>query len=530
MKASKWMLITLAAFWVVAVLGIQTDAIESGKSGSAAATLSSAEDTPDYIINKESGWAADNKRLASVMRYDEGKILIQYTFQYDNNRVCGYTEEDYWNLDDKLSYTDIWEYTYDEFGSLIREFNPSHSNLTTYEYTYEYGVLVSCLMSLEGVGFRKYTIHTGESGLVTRVEGKGVYDPTDIFEISYQYDKNGIPIKAESSEPSADKSTKETTYTTYTYRYYPALMQITEVSKSKKYRESTWIRFRMDDFHIASLPDFYVPDGGTFEMDENGYVARILDKNGAMLWSFQYEEKDKMEEGKQENRRISRINEYDSKGVTETNTFEYDKEGKLISYITTYYNNGNVIDKDEWTFEYWDDGRLFYERVDKGEENYKDFIHLYDNGIETGYQILYGRGVQQQFYFERESDGRMKNIRGEGIHDLLYQCEFNYSYDDLEGTAVCSGTLTSTEHSEYSISKIYRYAYPGVVLVEDRSTLNGTGLPVSRYLRVDMPQYIGLPEVVFYGSDTIKTDKEGYITKILNKSGALRCELFFDWV
>lgn len=66
-------------------------------------------------------------------------------------------------------------------------------------------------------------------------------------------------------------------------------------------------------------------------------------------------------------------------------------------------------------------------------------------------------------------------------------------------------------------------------MVEDNTTLNGTALPVSRYLRIDMPQYIGLPQVVYYASDEIITDDYGYIVKILDKSGALRCELIFDW-
>lgn len=180
-------------------------------------------------------------------------------------------------------------------------------------------------------------------------------------------------------------------------------------------------------------------------------------------------------------------------------------------------------------FDYTDDGLLFDERRDWGEEDYIGYTHLIEDGIDTGYQIFYGRGIQQQFSFEYDSDGDISRITGIGIHDYIYESDLIYSRNDNTSTATCTGILTSTENSEYEISKEYDYSYPGVVLVEDNTTLNGTALPVSRYLRVDMPQYIGLPQVVYYASDEIITDDYGYIVKILDKSGALRCELIFDW-
>ena len=475
----------------------------------------------EYRTSEESGWKEDAKILSTVTRYDDENVLIIYTFHYDDEgRIVGYTEEDYWDGDGKLSFEDTWEYTYNEEGKILKEYNPTHSSQTTYDYNYVDGVLTRCLLSLEGVGYRTYSIGTSADGYVTSVEGKGVYDSNYGFERQITYDKNGIPIRSKGSETlSHGTSTKS-----YSYEYYPALMQITDHTGS--------LSFRIDDFQLASLPDFFVPDKGSFETDEDGYVARILDKDDALLWELTYETKgtvNQHEGQKQRNRRIARINEYNSKGVTETNTFDYDQNGLLSGYTTTYYENGNIIEKDVWTFDYTDDGLLFDERRDWGEEDYIGYTHLLENGIDTGYQIFYGRGIQQQFSFEYDSDSNISRITGIGIHDYIYESDLIYSYDDNTGTATCTGMLTSTENSEYEISKEYDYSYPGAVLVEDNTTLNGTALPVSRYLRVDMPQYISLPQVVYYASDEIITDDYGYIVKILDKSGALRCELIFDW-
>ena len=120
-------------------------------------------------------------------------------------------------------------------------------------------------------------------------------------------------------------------------------------------------------------------------------------------------------------------------------------------------------------------------------------------------------------------------MTGEGIHDLFYESDIEYTRDQSGRVTGCTGTVSSTENAEYQISKRYDYSYAGVVIVEDSSMLNGTPLPVSNYLRVDMPEYIGLPEVVYYADDEIITDEDGYIVKILDKSGALRCELIFDY-
>lgn len=481
----------------------------------------------EHKTTEDSGWREDGARLAKAVRYSDGNVIGVFTFHYDKeNRIVGYTEEDYWDGDGKLSYTDTWEYTYDEEGKILKEYNPSHSNLTTYEYTYIDGVLVRCLMSLEGLGYRTYNIGTSVDGYVTSVEGKGVYDADYGFERRITYDKNWIPIRAKGSETLSHGASPKS----YSFKYYPALMQITDHQGS--------IDFRIDDFQLASLPEFYVPDDGSFEVDENGYVTRVLDKEDALLWEFSYEMKEGVKQvtaknqqtqAKQENRRIARINEYNSKGVTETNTFDYDKDGLLTGYTTTYYENGNIVEKDVWTFDYTDDGLLFDERRDWGEEDYIGYTHLLEDGIDTGYQVFYGRGIQQQFSFEYDADGNIFRITGMGIHDYIFESDMIYSRNENMSTAICEGILSSTENSEYVISKNYDFSYPGVVLVEDNTLQNGTSLPVSRYLRVDMPQYIGLPEVVYYASDEIITDDEGYIEKILDKSGALRCELIFDY-
>ena len=468
---------------------------------------------------EDSGWRDDNVRLAKAVRYNDGDVLGVFTFHYDEgNRITGYTEDDYWDGDGKLSYTDVWEYTYDDTGKLLKEFNPSHSNLTTYEYTYSDGVLTRCLLSLEGLGYRTYNIETSEEGYVTNVTGKGVYDANYGFERSITYDKNWIPIRASGSETLSHGTSKKS----YSYQYHPALMQITDHQGS--------IDLRIDDFQIASLPEFFVPDDGSVEFDENGYISSVLDKEDALVWEFSYEPKseERSDLETEQNRRIARINEYNSKGVTETNTFDYSRDGLLAGYTTTYYENGKIVDKDVWTFEYTDDGRVFDERRDWGESDYHGYTHILDPDI-SGHQVFYDRGIQQQFYYEHDADGRITGMTGEGIHDLFYESDIEYERDKSGRVIGCSGTVSSAENAAYQISKKYDYSYSGVVLVEDSSTLNGAPLPVSYYLRVDMPEHIGLPEVVYYADDEIITDDDGYIVKILDKTGALRCELIFDY-
>ena len=483
-----------------------------------------------YTSSEESGRKESDYRLAQVTRYSEGSILIVYTFQYDHDgKIVGYKEDDYWDGDGKLVYTDIWEFSYNEDGQILKEQNLTHSNKTTYEYTYADGVPVRCLMSLEGVGYRSYTIGTGVDGYVASVEGKGVYDPDYGFKLEYTYDASRtIPIRARGYETLSTHQTKKY----YEFTYYPALMQIVETRKTEGFaNDSVWTSFRIDDFQLASLPDFYVPDGGRFIENEDGFVTEIYDKNDVILWKLSYEKTPgaaMAEEEDQANRRIARINEYNSKGVTETNTFAYDKEGRLESYTTTYYEKGNPVDKDIWTFDYNDDGQLFEESCDRGEEDYLSYIHIRNEGIE-GYQTMYGRGIQQQYYYEFGTDGTISGIRGEGVHDYYFKSKMEYSYDLINKAAYSSGTLTGAENAEYQISKTYDFSYSGVVIVEDKTSLNGSDLPISRYLRVDMPEYIGLPKVIFYGSDEIITDDNGYIVKILDKSGALRCELIFDY-
>jgi len=229
-------------------------------------------------------------------------------------------------------------------------------------------------------------------------------------------------------------------------------------------------------------------------------------------------------------RRISRINEYDDNGVTETHTFQYNKDGSLASFTTTYYENGKPQGKDEWKFQY-DDGKMFAESMEN-EKGYHGYTHITfgEKNEKTGYQILYGRGIQQQFTFTHDKKGRISRITGEGIHDWLYESDMAYTYDEKEQTATCTGTVSSTENAEFEVTKNYDFSYPGVVFVEEQNVLNGQELPTRYYLRVDMPKYISLPEVEFVPDDEIKTDKDGYITKLLNEKGALRCELYFDYI
>lgn len=488
------------------------------------------EPSVTHVSAENAGWQESDLRLSKVTRYSEGNVLMVYTFQYDQDgKIVGFKEDDYWDGDGKLSFTDIWEYTYNEDGKILKEQNLTHSNKTTYEYTYVNGLPVRCLMSLEGVGYRTYTIGANSSGYVATVVGKGVYDPEYEFELAYTHDESRtIPIRARGSETLSTHQTKKY----YEYIYYPALMQIVETRKTEGFsNDSVWTSFRIDDFQLASLPDFYVPDGGCFVTNKDGFVTEIYDKNDVVLWELSYEKKPEAAKsaGKDHpNRRIARINEYNSKGVTETNTFTYDKEGRLESYTTTYYDKGNPVDKDIWTFAYNDNGQLFEESRDRGEEDYLSYIHIRNEGIE-GYQTMYGRGIQQQFYYKFDDDGVITGIRGEGVHDYYFTSNMEYSYDIANKSANSSGTLSSAENADYQISKKYDFSYSGVVIVEDKTSLNGSELPISRYLRVDMPEYIALPEVIFYGSDEIITDDDGYIVKILDKSGALRCELIFDY-
>lgn len=229
-------------------------------------------------------------------------------------------------------------------------------------------------------------------------------------------------------------------------------------------------------------------------------------------------------------RRISRINEYDSKGVTKAHTFRYNQEGTLASYTTRYYESGKVQRKDEWVFDYYDDGSVFTESM-TNEKDRLDYYHVrLDSDEENSYQVFYGHGIQQQFYYKKDKAGKITKITGEGIHDYLYESEMLYAYDDEGQLTTCAGTLSKGKNAKYEITKTYDTSYPGVVIVEENNTLNGSELPVRYYLRVDMPEYISIPEVVFYAGDEIKTDKDGYITKLIDKNGALRCELYFDWI
>lgn len=486
------------------------------------------EPQPQYISSENADWKDSDSRLTKVKRYSDGNVTLIYTFQYDDHdRVVGYKEENYWDGDSKVSYTDIWEYTYNESGQILKEFNPSHSNQTTYEYTYVNGEPTRCLMSLEGVGYRTYQIATIDGKVVT-IEGKGVYDPDYGFELSYSYDSKGmIPVSARGSETMSKRPSNKI----YEYSYYPALMHVAEVSQTEGFRDSENAYFRINDLQLVTLPTLSIPDGGYFGENDDGLITEIYDHENTLVWELSYEAKTsetKRTPSRDRNRRIARINEYNSKGVTETNTFDYDKDGLLAGYTTTYYENGNIAEKDVWTFEYTDDGRVFDERRDWGEEDYYGYVHIFDEEI-AGYQVFYGRGVQQQFYYEYDANGRISGITGVGVHDYIYESDIEYVRDKNGNVTQCSGTLSSTENAEYQINKKYDYSYSGVVLVEDSSLMNGTALPVTYYLRVDMPEYIGLPEVVYYAGDEIITDEEGYIVKILDKSGALRCELIFDY-
>jgi len=480
-----------------------------------------------YISSEDAEWKACDSRLVKAKRYSDGNVILVYTFQYDeNNRIIGYKEEDYWDGDGKLSFTDIWEYTYNEAGQILKEYNPTHSNQTTYEYTYDDGFLTNCLLSLEGVGYRTYSVQTGLEGVVVSIEGKGVYDPDYGFEISYIYDSTGkIPIRSTGSETMSKRTSKKLV----DYTYYPALMFIDEVSQTPGFNASVSSSFRINDFQLASLPDFFIPDGGYHGESDEGLVTEIYDHENNLVWELSYETKAaaKTVQEKVQNRRISRINEYNSKGVTETNTFDYNHDGLLTGYTTTYYDNGNIVDKDVWTFDYNDEGRVYSEKRD-WEEDYHGYMHIFDEEI-AGYQYCHEHGIQQQFYYQFDANGNITGIKGIGIHDIYYESDITYSRDKSGKVTGCSGTISSTENAEYQISKTYDYSYSGVVLVEDSSSLNGTPLPVSNYLRVDMPEYIGLPEVVYYAGDEIITDDDGYIVKILDKSGALRCELIFDY-
>lgn len=487
------------------------------------------EPQKQYISSEDAEWKDSDSRLAEVRRYSDENIICIYTFQYDdNNRIIGYKEENYWDGDGKLSYTDIWEYTYNENGQILKEYNPSHSNQTTYEYTYENGVLVKCLLSLEGVGYRTYAVDTGTEGSVVSIVGKGVYDPDYGLEISYTYDSSGtIPIRATESETLSKRPTKKR----INYIYFPALMLIEEVAQTEGFNDSVNSSFRINDSQLASLPDFFVPDGGYYGESDEGLVTEIYDDENNLVWELSYEAKaaEKKTQEEEQSRRIARINEYNGKGVTKIHTFDYTNDGLLTGYTTMYYESGNIVEKDVWTFDYTDEGLLFDERRDSGEEDYIGYTHLLGDGIDTGYQIFYGRGIQQQFAFEYDGDGNIFRSTGIGIHDYIYESDILYSRNSDGTGAMCTGVLKSTENSEYTISKNYDFTYPGVVMVEDNTTLNGTNLPTTYYLRVDMPQYIGLPKVVYYAGDEIITDKYGYIEKILDSSGALRCELIFDW-
>lgn len=489
---------------------------------------SAAVDLIEIVQNRESsGWEESSLRLSGAIRYEDGSKYADYTFHYNENDVItGYTVNNYWDDSDEITYTDIWEFTYDNAGNILKEYNPTSDSKFTYEYSYVDEKTALCKMIVESVEYRRFTIGTDERGHVLSVDGEGVYDSVYGFDIDYTYGSDMVPVRAKGSLTMSHGTTGKY----YDYSYYPGLIQVDVTFKNEGKQDNKSTFFRIDDFQLLNLPDFYMDDSGWVELNTEGCVSQILNEDGSVYWELFYEQKSnsKLAASTVSNRRIARINEYNSKGVTEVNTFAYNREGRLENYTTTYYDKGNPVEKDHWTFGYYDDGQLFEERRDRGEEDYLAYVHIRDEGIE-GYQTLYGRGIQQQFYYDFNADGTISGIRGEGIHDYYYKSETSISYDKRNNAAYSTGTLTGTESAEYQISKTYDFSYTGVVIVEEKTILNGSEVPAARYLRIDMPEYISLPEVVFYGSDEIITDDDGYIVKILDKNGTLRCELIFDY-
>ncbi len=237
----------------------------------------------------------------------------------------------------------------------------------------------------------------------------------------WEYDTNGNIIRKSQNYNSFLNGSKDSTsYEEYKYDYDENKNVIREENNINGEISITVYQYDENGNLLRREIDDEITDTTVYQYDENGNLLKREIDVEKRKWIFAYQYDEAGRQTKYE-RKIERWN-YDEEGnMTQqttsdyNNIYEYDEEGKLISYAYLYSSTeGDVVSFDSW-YLYDEQGRLSEIKVDE----------------ETAVTISYNEaGLPEKIDSVIEVDNNA--IYWQIIYDLLPQDEMVQSYADYK--------------------------------------------------------------------------------------------------
>lgn len=205
---------------------------------------------------------------------------------------------------------------------------------------------------------------------------------------------------------------------------------------------------------------------------------------------------------------------------TEEYIYSYNNSGQLIKRTTISYNNDAKTSTRDWDYIYNSDGKMIAEK--DSENYYNDFEYHYNGSVLSGYtynDIRENRIViATTYHFERDAAGNVVSITTTGTDPDVWT-RGKYTYDEKRQR------ISGDEEEKYGdhsfVRKLsYDYSYPGMVIITQEETMFDF-TSTSRFIQVRDFEKNMLGTFELLDGYSIKTDKDGYITEIVDTNGTI---------
>lgn len=220
------------------------------------------------------------------------------------------------------------------------------------------------------------------------------------------------------------------------------------------------------------------------------------------------------------NKQLLKANTRISDSFTEEYVYSYNDAGQLIKRTNTSYNNGAKTFAYDWLYLYDSSGKMIAEK--DSNSNYNDYEYHYDGSLLTGYtynDIRENRIViSTTYHFEHDAAGNVVSVTTNGTDPDVWT-KGKYSYDG-EGHRI-SGEEEEKYGDHYFERKFsYDYSYPGMIIITKEETMFDF-TSTSRFIQIrDFEKNI-LGAFELLDGYSIKTDKDGYITEVVDANGTI---------
>lgn len=203
---------------------------------------------------------------------------------------------------------------------------------------------------------------------------------------------------------------------------------------------------------------------------------------------------------------------------TEEYIYSYNNSGQLIKRTTISYNNDAKTSARDWDYIYNSDGKMIAEK--DSESYYNDFEYHYDGSALSGYtynDIRENRIViATTYHFERDAAGNIVSVTTSGTDPDVWM-NGKYTYD-VDGNRISAHEEDRYGDTLTESNMTYDYSYPGMVVITEEETMLGY-TSKSRYVQIrDFEKHV-LGRFELLDGYSIKTDKDGYVTSIVDENG-----------